>query len=61
MTPENVDVSTTNNEDTQNFSITWNGTWPSATVFVVMVRQMKKGVTPDVAPSHGWTELKQVQ
>lgn len=39
-----------------NYTISWNGSWPSSTVFVVMSRQQKKLTSLDSE----WTEFKQV-
>lgn len=40
-----------------NYTISWNGSWPSSTVFVVMSRQQKKLTSLDSE----WTEFKQSQ
>ena len=39
-----------------NYTISWNGSWPSSTVFVVMSRQQKKLTSLDAE----WAEIKQV-
>lgn len=62
MRPENVQVSTpTTNKESRTVIIIWNGTWPSDTVFVVMARWQKKGMSAAQSASQGWRELKQVQ
>lgn len=60
MKPENVHVAApVRNKRLQNYTISWNGTWPiSLTVFVVMVKQWKKGKSTDA--NTVWKELMQV-
>ena len=58
MRPENVFTATTKNESR---TITWNGTWPPETVFVVFARWQKKGVSVYQGTSQDWREFKQVQ
>ena len=62
MTPENVHVSAapvTNKESSGKFTISWNGTWPLNTIFILMSRWHKKGMFLD--SSQGWEEITQVQ
>ena len=59
MKPENVQVAApVKNKRLENYTISWNGTWPSSTVFVVMVKQWKKGKSTDA--NTVWIELMQV-
>ena len=60
MQPEDVEVSLSSNDESLNFSINWNGSWPSATMFVVLTRQQAKRVPADEDTSQGWMELIQV-
>lgn len=61
MRAENVQVSVSErNKKSQNYTIFWNGTWPFATVFVVMARQQKKGSSSDTDAPQDWKEIKQV-
>ncbi|CAH3123485.1 unnamed protein product [Porites lobata] len=58
MKPENVQVAApVKNKRLENYTISWNGTWPSSTVFVVMVKQWKKGKSTDA--NTVWIELMQ--
>ena len=60
MKPENVHVAASvRNKRLENYTIIWNGTWPSSTVFVVMVKQWKKGSSTDANTE--WIELMQVR
>lgn len=60
MRPENVEVSAhETKKEFGKFTISWNGTWPFNTVFVLMSRWHKKGTFLD--SSQGWQEIKQVQ
>ena len=59
MKPENVQVAApVRNKKLQNYTISWNGTWTSSTVFVVMAKQWKKGTSTDA--NTVWIELTQV-
>lgn len=58
MKPENVQVAAPVKNKRYENTISWNGTWPSSTVFVVMVRQWKKGKSTDA--NTVWIELMQV-
>ena len=59
MKPENVHVAASvRNKRLENYTIIWTGTWPSSTVFVVMVKQWKKGSSTDANTE--WIELMQV-
>ena len=61
MRPENVQVSVPERKKkSQNYTIFWNGTWPFATVFVVMGKQQKKGSSADTDAPQDWKELRQV-
>ena len=61
MRPENVQVSVPERKKrSQNYTISWNGTWPFATVFVVMAKQQKKGSSSDTDAPQDWKEVKQV-
>ncbi|RMX37715.1 hypothetical protein pdam_00023012 [Pocillopora damicornis] len=57
MQPENVEVSI--NDHLQKFSIKWNGSWPNATVFIVLTRKQMKGKQLDKDAWHDWEELIQ--
>ncbi|XP_022788161.1 anosmin-1-like isoform X2 [Stylophora pistillata] len=59
MQPENVEVEVSSNDHSQNFSIKWNGSWPTATVFIVSTRKQTKGKQLDKDVSHDWEELIQ--
>lgn len=58
MQPENVEVSI--NDHLQKFSFKWNGSWPTATVFIVLTRKQMKGKQLDKDAWHDWEELIQV-
>lgn len=59
MKPENVQVSVPErNKKAQSnnyYTISWNGTWPTGTVFVVLAKQQRGSSLED-----SWTEIKQV-
>ena len=62
MRPENVQVSfpDSRNKKSQNYTISWNGTWPSSTVFVVVAKKQTKSSSSESHDnSHDWTEIKQ--
>lgn len=58
MQPENVEVS--KNDHLQKFSIKWNGSWPTATVFIVSTRKQIKGKQSDKDAWQDWEESIQV-
>lgn len=62
MRPENVQVSApVTNKESGKFTISWNGSWPLNTIFVLMSRWHKKGIMFLDSSQQSWEEIKQVQ
>ncbi|XP_068736034.1 anosmin-1-like isoform X3 [Montipora capricornis] len=55
MRPESVQVSIRRHA----YIVSWNGTWPPGTVFIVMSRQTEKASLSNSTPADAWTEIKQ--
>lgn len=55
MRPESVQVSIRRHA----YIVSWNGTWPPGTVFIVMSRQTEKASSSNSTPADAWTEIKQ--
>lgn len=60
MRPENVQVSPPKTKK-ESRKVSWNGTWPPETVFIIFERWHKKGMSAAQGTSQGWREFKQVQ
>lgn len=60
MQPKSVHFSTPTTKKEPR-TISWNGTWPPETVFLVFVRSQKKGMYMSQDTSQDWREFKQVQ
>ncbi|XP_020605527.1 anosmin-1-like isoform X2 [Orbicella faveolata] len=58
MRPENVQVSPPKTKK-ESRKVTWNGTWPPETVFIIFERWHKKGMSAAQGTSQGWREFKQ--